>query len=55
MQQVRLPGVKLARLEFDAIAKKKLTYCYYAGFWYPVNKEFNIRDKVQIVEIDLRS
>ena len=27
MQQVRLPGVRLAQLQFDTIAREKLTYC----------------------------
>ena len=51
-QRVRLPGVRSARLQFDAIAREKLTCCRHAGLWYLVNKELSVRDKVQIVETD---
>ena len=54
-QQVRLPGVRLAWLQFDVIASKKLICCRYAGLWYLVNEGLSIRDKVQIVETDLGS
>ena len=54
-QQVRLPAVRLAQLQFDAIAREKLTYYYHAGLWYLVNEELSIWDKVQIVETDLGS
>ena len=53
-QRVRLPGVRSARLQFDAIAREKLTRCRHAGFWYLVNKGLSVRNKVQIVETDLR-
>ena len=54
-QRVRLPGVRSARLQFDAIAREKLTRCRHAGLWYLVNKGLSVRDKVQIVETDLGS
>ena len=54
-QQVRLPGVKSARLQFNAIAREKLTRCRHAGLWYLVNEGLSVRDKVQIVETDLGS
>ena len=55
MQQVWFPGIRLAQLQFDAIAKEKLTYCRYAGLWYLVNKGLSVWDKVQIIETDLGS
>ena len=55
MQQVRLPGVRSAQLQFDAIAREKLTRCRHAGLWYLVNEGLSVRDKVQIVETDLGS
>ena len=54
-QQVRLPGVRSAQLQFNVIAREKLTCCRHAGLWYLVHEGLNVRDKVQIVEIDLRS
>ena len=54
-QQVRLPGARSAQLQFNAIARKKLTYCRHAGLQYLVNEGFSVRDKVQIVETDLES
>ena len=54
-QQVRLPGVRSARLQFDAIAREKLTRCRHAGLWYLVNEGLSVRDKVQIVETNLGS
>ena len=54
-QRVRLPGVRLARLQFDAIAREKLTRCRHAGLWYLVNEGLSVQDKVQIVETDLGS
>ena len=54
-QQIRLPGIRLAQLQYDAIARKKLTHCHYAGLWYLVNKGLRIRDKVKIIETDLGS
>ena len=54
-QQVRLLGVRLARLQFDAIAREKLTRCRHTGLWYLVNEGLSVRDKVQIVETDLGS
>ena len=53
--QVRLPGVKSARLQFDAIAREKLTCYRHTGLWYLVNEGLSIRDKVQIVKTDLGS
>ena len=55
MQQVRLLGVRSAQLQFDAIAKEKLTCYRHAGLWYLVNKGLSVRDKVQIVETNLGS
>ena len=52
-QQVRLPGVRSARLQFDAIVREKLTRCCHVGLGYLVNEGLSIRDKVQIVETDL--
>ena len=54
-QRVRLPDVRLARLQFDAIARKKLICYRYAGFWYLVNKELSVRDKIQIIKTNLGS
>ena len=54
-QQIRLPGVRLARLQFNAIAREKLTHCSHTGLWYIVNEGLNIWNKVQIVETDLGS
>ena len=54
-QQVWLPGVRSAQLQFDAIAREKLTCCRHVGLWYLVSKGLSIRDKVQIVETDLGS
>ena len=54
-QQVRLLSVRLAQLQFNAIAREKLTCCRHAGLWYLVNEGLSVRDKVQIVETDLGS
>ena len=55
MQQVRLLDVRLAQLQFDAIAGEKMTYYRHAGLWYLVNKGLSVRDKIQIIETDLKS
>ena len=55
MQQIRLLGVRSAQLQFDVIAREKLTCCRHAGLWYLVNEGLSVRDKVQIVETDLGS
>ena len=54
-QQVRFPSVRSARLQFNAIAKEKLTHCRHASLWYLVNKGLSVRNKIQIVETDLGS
>ena len=37
-QQVWLSGIRSAQLQFNAIAREKLTCCHHAGFWYLVNE-----------------
>ena len=54
-QRVRLPGVRSAQLQFDAIAREKLTRCRHTGLWYLVNEGLSVWDKVQIIETDLGS
>ena len=42
MQQIRLPGIRSAQLQFNATAREKLTYCRHAGLWYLVDMGLNI-------------
>ena len=54
-QQIRLPGVRSAQLQFNAIAREKLICCRHTGLWYLVNEKLSIQDKVQIIETNLGS
>ena len=55
MQQVQLPDVRSTQLQFNAIARGKLTCCHHASLWYLVNKGLSVWNKVQIIETDLGS
>ena len=53
-QQVRLPDIRSAQLQFNAIGGEKFTRCRHMGLGYLVNKRLSVRDKVQIVKTGLR-